>query len=112
MGAASSGPQSAQSTLSLLHCSSSNCIASSQISVASTFPKRGLENKVFPFVSIIFPFVGILETPELIALGDSRCPMGMLGQNKGLFFFFFSFIFISWGLITSQHCSGFCHTLT
>ena len=31
-----------------------------------------------------------------------------------LFFFliFFSFIFISWRLITSQHCSGFGHTLT
>ena len=28
------------------------------------------------------------------------------------FFSFFSFIFISWRLITSQHCSGFCHTLT
>ena len=27
-------------------------------------------------------------------------------------FFFFSFIFISWRLITSQRCSGFCHTLT
>ena len=27
-------------------------------------------------------------------------------------FFFFSFIFINWRLITSQHCSGFCHTLT
>ena len=26
--------------------------------------------------------------------------------------FFFSFIFISWRLITSQHFSGFCHTLT
>ena len=26
--------------------------------------------------------------------------------------FFFSFIFISWRLITSQHCSGFCHPLT
>ena len=29
-----------------------------------------------------------------------------------LLFFFFSFIFISWRLITLQHCSGFCHTLT
>ena len=29
-----------------------------------------------------------------------------------LFFFFFSFIFISWRLITLQYCSGFCHTLT
>ena len=25
---------------------------------------------------------------------------------------FFPFIFISWRLITSQYCSGFCHTLT
>ena len=41
------------------------------------------------------------------------------GLNPGLLcplhwqedFFFFSFIFISWRLITSQHCSGFCHTL-
>ena len=28
-----------------------------------------------------------------------------------LFYFIFSFIFISWRLITLQHCSGFCHTL-
>ena len=27
-------------------------------------------------------------------------------------FFFFSFIFISWRLITLQYCSGFSHTLT
>ena len=26
--------------------------------------------------------------------------------------FFFSFIFVSWRLITLQYCSGFCHTLT
>ena len=26
-------------------------------------------------------------------------------------FIFFSFIFISWRLITLQYCSGFCHTL-
>ena len=26
--------------------------------------------------------------------------------------FFFSFIFISWRLITLQYCGGFCHTLT
>ena len=31
--------------------------------------------------------------------------------NDGLLFFF-SFIFISWRLITLQYCSGFCHTLT
>ena len=29
-----------------------------------------------------------------------------------IFIFFFSFIFISWRLITPQYCSGFCHTLT
>ena len=32
--------------------------------------------------------------------------------NPRLQLFFFSFIFISWRLITSQHFSGFCHTLT
>ena len=32
----------------------------------------------------------------------------VLGEDS----FFLSFIFISWRLITSQHCSGFCHTLT
>ena len=36
-----------------------------------------------------------------------------LAQQFYLFIYlFFSFIFISWRLITSQHCSGFCHTLT
>ena len=29
-----------------------------------------------------------------------------------LFYFSFSFMFISWRLITLQYCSGFCHTLT
>ena len=32
--------------------------------------------------------------------------------NDALLFFFFSFIFISWRLITSQRFSGFRHTLT
>ena len=40
-----------------------------------------------------------------------------LGMDSHLFLkklinLFFSFIFISWRLITSRHCSGFCHTLT
>ena len=26
--------------------------------------------------------------------------------------FFFSFIFVSWRIISLQYCSGFCHTLT
>ena len=33
-------------------------------------------------------------------------------EIKRCLLLFFSFIFISWWLITSQHCSGFCHTLT
>ena len=32
--------------------------------------------------------------------------------KDAFFFFFLSFIFISWRLITLQYCSGFCHTLT
>ena len=37
--------------------------------------------------------------------------LGGLKLQKFLFFFF-SFIFISWRLITLQYCSGFCLTLT
>ena len=41
---------------------------------------------------------------------NNRCPVFCC------FFFyllkFFSFVFISWRLITLQYCSGFCHTLT
>ena len=33
------------------------------------------------------------------------------GRGQFSFFFFF-FSFISWRLITLQHCSGFCYTLT
>ena len=37
----------------------------------------------------------------------------VMWQRPHFFFFsFFSFICISWRLITSQHCSGFGHTLT
>ena len=60
--------------------------------------------------------------------GDQNWFDGWGGANRGIvsFFFsvrrrsfigfficsFFSFIFISWRLITLQYCSGFCHTLT
>ena len=33
-------------------------------------------------------------------------------MEANCFFFFFFLIFISWGLITLQYYSGFCHTLT
>ena len=32
--------------------------------------------------------------------------------KRGIFFFFFPLIFISWRLITLQYCGDFCHTLT
>ena len=35
-----------------------------------------------------------------------------LGKLLNFSLFFFSFIFISWRLITLQYCSGFCHTMT
>ena len=54
-------------------------------------------------------------------VGSSSLLQGIFpaqGLNPGLLhcrqilLFFFSFIFISWRLITLQYCSGFCHTLT
>ena len=38
--------------------------------------------------------------------------MDLLTLYRTRHFIFFSFIFISWKLITLQNCSGFCHTLT
>ena len=35
-----------------------------------------------------------------------------MATHSSIILFFFSFIFISWRLITLQYCSGFCHTLT
>ena len=35
-----------------------------------------------------------------------------VSKLMSLLFFFFSFIYVSWRLITLQYCSGFCHTLT
>ena len=49
-----------------------------------------------------------LEVKVLSTGLPGKSPNGFLV----IFFFFFSFIFISWRLITSQHFSGLCHTLT
>ena len=48
-----------------------------------------------------------LLSPVLAGRFFTNVPPG-----KPLQQFFFSVIFISWRLITSQHFSGFCHTLT
>ena len=50
-------------------------------------------------------------------LSSPSPPAFNLSQHQGLFqgvssSFFFSFVFISWRLITLQYCSGFCRTLT
>ena len=42
----------------------------------------------------------------------SYLPWGFNSKLKLHYYSFFSFIFISWRLITLQYCSGFCHTLT
>ena len=45
--------------------------------------------------------------------GQDTMHLNLLIQNGKLQdWFFFSFIFIIWRLITLQFCSGFCHTLT
>ena len=41
-----------------------------------------------------------------------HCLPQYLNLSRSLNILFFSFIFISWRLITLQYCSGFCHTLT
>ena len=54
----------------------------------------------------------------IVVASTPRAMLGKSGDSGYTFFcslsilLFFSFIFISWRLITLQYCSGFCHTLT
>ena len=74
--------------------------------------KKSLITDHLPSSLLYFFIAAIKSTKELIG------NWGVSGRRKktmtsGHFlFFFFSFIFISWRLITLQYCSGFCHTLT
>ena len=43
---------------------------------------------------------------------DQKDPLEEEAAIHSGILFFFSFIFISWRLITSQHFSGVCNTLT
>ena len=50
---------------------------------------------------------------DMVSIPESRRSAGEeMATHSSILFFFFSFIFISWRLITLQYCSGFCHTLT
>ena len=54
-------------------------------------------------------------TPEILGWKSPGISILMFEKHWLIFltfFLFFSFIFISWRLITLQYCSGFCHTLT
>ena len=56
-----------------------------------------------------YPVASGLHRTRVINTDDSA-----VGENlfqRSAIFFFFSFIFISWRLITLQYCSGSCHTL-
>ena len=56
--------------------------------------------------------VNMLSVPgAMLSSGEDKDDGDIMALVPG-FLFFFSFIFISWRLITLQYCSGFCHTLT
>ena len=49
---------------------------------------------------------------QISSLGQEDPLEENMEAHSSILFYFFSFIFISWRLITLQYCSGFCHTLT
>ena len=68
-------------------------------------------------ISILLKFTYFMTHDKFIFMKVSICTWK---GNTFLYFFFscykhvcfFSFIYISWRLITLQYCIGFCHTLT
>ena len=69
-----------------------------------------VHNKLFLsccFIFLNFSYIHLLEPEDLVLFK----PLFIIHLYKSQVFCF-PFIFISWRLITSQHCSGFCHTLT
>ena len=59
----------------------------------------------------VLPIIWELWFSDLFR-GVNNVPLSHQADFFSFFLFFFSFIFISWRLITLQYCSGFCHTLT
>ena len=58
--------------------------------------------------------ISAVPSSRIVSSDSLRAPVSphLRQQSPAPNFFFFSFIFISWRLITLQYCSGFCHTLT
>ena len=56
-------------------------------------------------------FLNFVILKNALNFSDLFCSLSSLYFTHFLKIFF-SFIFISWRLITLQYCSGFCHTLT
>ena len=75
-----------------------------------SFVELQLHSLVLP-VNILgwFPLVFFIIQLRLYFLEAYR---SVISSNNGSDMIFFSFIFISWRLITLQYSSGFCHTLT
>ena len=63
---------------------------------------------LFEMLSFILAPMTLLITFVLMILSYTYIALMILFY----LFIYFSFIFISWRLITLQYCSGFCHTLT
>ena len=53
-----------------------------------------------------------LDTVTDFIFGGSKITADGDCSHEFIYLFVFLFTFISWRLITLQHCSGFCHTLT
>ena len=83
----------------LLHC----------FSFLTFFPTVSISLLIFHLIfHVIHLFYQTLQHKCI----TNSCFKFLFRQLQHVFFFFFSFIFISWRLITLQYCSGFCHTLT
>ena len=76
----------------------------------------GLDHNTFLWPMAIYKLhfdshlhIGICSSEMIWVVSQPPCCRDIIPPA---FLSFFSFIFISWRLTTSQHFSGFCHTLT
>ena len=79
-------------------------------SVHGILQTRILEKGSCSLLQGIFPIQE--SNPGLLHCRQILYCLSHQGKYARIYSFFFSYIFISWRLITLQYCSGFCHTLT